>query len=264
MEPAIKVKEEYDKMKCHYCKSRDIVRGYILCSNYPRCRCAFCDDCLRDVFRTDANTLKRTWECMVCKNICNCKKCDEKRLLRTQLNIDERIVIKSSQKRQCKGTKVVKRKNKDIINSDSKEEEEYSTKNTRKKKVKRKHTIRKPPKLLLDNTSKEVKLGKNIEEEKSNRRPEEYTPAISPSICALYGTLPIDPPQHISYPVQVQYLPCSLIIQEIYPQPMCIINQTNQNSAMAPLLYTFPISNIKEECKPAEDEDNDKGNLEFQ
>lgn len=53
-------------------------KEYIVCSNYPKCLCGFCYDCLRDKFGQQIDKPPKKWICLVCQRICRCERCIEK------------------------------------------------------------------------------------------------------------------------------------------------------------------------------------------
>jgi len=74
--------------------------SYLLCANYPKCRCAFCFTCLATYFPDDVDSNPRKmksqkWECVVCKKICDCQRCldrqpkDSKKIIEEEPQIDE-------------------------------------------------------------------------------------------------------------------------------------------------------------------------------
>jgi len=241
MKPKGEMKKKNNKVKCHYCGSRDTHRRYIPCSTSSECPYKFCDNCLRSFFGTDPNALKRKWECMACQNKCNCKKCDKKRSYIIQLNEDPRIMSKSYLEKQRKKTKMAKKKNEGIINLDGKDEKD-SVKNKRKKKVKRKHTMRKPPNPI---SKEEAELGKGNEEEKSNKRVKEHAHEISHASSRLYTNFPVNEFYYLNRFGQVQHP-----IQRSYLQPAYLTNQYNRESDIIPRYYLFPTPNIKEGRSP--------------
>ena len=72
---SITITPKHKKLRCHYCRSQDMDKDYIICSNYPKCLCGFCHDCLIKVFNFDPNELSCDWNCVVCQRICSCKRC---------------------------------------------------------------------------------------------------------------------------------------------------------------------------------------------
>lgn len=71
-------KAQHSKLRCHFCRSKDVDKTYIICCNYPKCLCGFCHDCLRDHFGINPKRLSTEWHCMVCKGLCKCPRCEEK------------------------------------------------------------------------------------------------------------------------------------------------------------------------------------------
>ncbi len=70
---------EYSKLRCHYCRSRSTSFSYLICANYPRCKCGFCYPCLRNQFGLSPNKLRlKDWTCVVCQGLCNCVRCQER------------------------------------------------------------------------------------------------------------------------------------------------------------------------------------------
>ena len=69
---------QYKKLRCHYCRSQDIDKEYKICTNYPECRCGFCDVCLKNVFNIELAVLPTSWICLVCSKLCKCQRCFEK------------------------------------------------------------------------------------------------------------------------------------------------------------------------------------------
>eukprot|EP00826_Nyctotherus_ovalis_P029993 TRINITY_DN2379_c0_g2_i7.p1 TRINITY_DN2379_c0_g2~~TRINITY_DN2379_c0_g2_i7.p1 ORF type:complete len:319 (+),score=26.84 TRINITY_DN2379_c0_g2_i7:805-1761(+) len=68
-------KPQYKKLRCHFCRSQDADKDYVVCGNYPDCRCGFCHDCLRDVFSYDTDQIEKGWTCPVCHSECDCTRC---------------------------------------------------------------------------------------------------------------------------------------------------------------------------------------------
>lgn len=53
--------------------------SYIICANYPKCRCGFCYPCLRNSFGLVPGKLAaENWVCVVCKGVCNCQRCKDR------------------------------------------------------------------------------------------------------------------------------------------------------------------------------------------
>lgn len=75
-------KPQHKKLRCHYCRTRDIGKKYTVCGNYPNCRCGFCSDCLKNVFGLNAELLTKGWVCIVCHGSCNCQRCKGKFLVK--------------------------------------------------------------------------------------------------------------------------------------------------------------------------------------
>jgi len=75
-------KLQHKKLRCHYCRTRDIGKKYTICGSYPNCRCGFCSDCLKNVFELNAELLTKGWVCVVCHGFCNCQRCKTKFLVK--------------------------------------------------------------------------------------------------------------------------------------------------------------------------------------
>jgi len=71
-------KAQHKHIRCHYCRSMDKDKSYIICTNYPDCLCGFCYDCLRETFGIQFKRIKKNWVCLVCHKKCNCRRCQEK------------------------------------------------------------------------------------------------------------------------------------------------------------------------------------------
>lgn len=87
-------KPQHKNLRCHYCRSQDKTKSYIVCSNYPECRCGFCYECLRDFFETSRSSLSKKWVCPVCCRSCQCQRC--KRGLITSLKPTSHASAKSN------------------------------------------------------------------------------------------------------------------------------------------------------------------------
>jgi hypothetical protein len=79
-QPPCTTKTEYKKMRCHFCRSKDTNRSYIVCRNYPQCRCGFCLLCLETHFPASIHELVsegnlKAWACVVCQGLCHCTRC---------------------------------------------------------------------------------------------------------------------------------------------------------------------------------------------
>lgn len=86
-------KPQYKKLRCHFCRSQDIDKDYVVCGNYPDCRCGFCHDCLRDVFSHDAGEIGKGWTCPVCRSECDCARC--KNRFRVVIPANPKMLIRS-------------------------------------------------------------------------------------------------------------------------------------------------------------------------
>lgn len=71
--------QQYARMRCHYCRTMTKDRTYIVCSRYPTCRCGFCLNCLKEIFKIELSSLIGDWICLVCHEICNCNRCLDRR-----------------------------------------------------------------------------------------------------------------------------------------------------------------------------------------
>lgn len=70
---------QYARIRCHYCRTMNKDRAYIVCSRYPTCRCGFCFNCLKEIFKIELNSLTEDWICLTCREICNCNRCLKRR-----------------------------------------------------------------------------------------------------------------------------------------------------------------------------------------
>ncbi len=53
--------------------------SYVICANYPRCRCGFCYRCLKSHFGLVPGKLAgENWVCAVCKGVCDCLRCKDR------------------------------------------------------------------------------------------------------------------------------------------------------------------------------------------
>ena len=91
-QPEAKPRPSHKKMICHYCLTKDTSVSYLLCANYPNCRCGFCFSCLMSYFPSsvDSNPGKfrsEKWECIVCQSLCDCQRCIDR-----QRNNEEKLV----------------------------------------------------------------------------------------------------------------------------------------------------------------------------
>eukprot|EP00826_Nyctotherus_ovalis_P035411 TRINITY_DN3040_c0_g3_i1.p1 TRINITY_DN3040_c0_g3~~TRINITY_DN3040_c0_g3_i1.p1 ORF type:complete len:372 (-),score=32.15 TRINITY_DN3040_c0_g3_i1:10-1125(-) len=250
-QPKEEVKTHYDKIKCHYCRNNDTSRGYTVCSNYPNCRRAFCDDCLRSYFKQDARFLNLNWECVACEDICNCCKCEERRHLRLQLNDDERITYKTRFKRQYNGVRRPKKKSKGVSGVDSEENRQHPALRKKRKKTKQKSIIRKWPKVNLSEVPKEESDPQNNQRGNPDSEAQGLTPSIAPAICAPYGSLPVGGLPYQGYPMPAQNIPYQLVFPGIYqPRPLLFVNAAKPSPSPSPLSSSLP--NIKEEGEEEE------------
>lgn len=78
-----KLKPTHKKMKCHYCQTKDTSVSYLLCANYPNCRCGFCFSCLMTYFPSSVESnpgkfRSGKWVCIVCQGLCDCQRCSDR------------------------------------------------------------------------------------------------------------------------------------------------------------------------------------------
>ncbi len=84
--PLSAIRAQQLDLLCHCCHVQSPSKAnYLLCANYPECKCAFCFSCLKSLFAI-VPTKPRfdSWVCLVCRGLCNCRPCREK--LRQDLN----------------------------------------------------------------------------------------------------------------------------------------------------------------------------------
>ena len=115
MKSPVNDKRQYKKVRCHYCTSNYKDRAYVICSSYPVCLCGFCLNCLKEVFKIDVKDISNDWICFVCKGICQCKRCLEKRtnrLLSESREIGSGIVFKDAHNHSVSDSNFQKRKRK--------------------------------------------------------------------------------------------------------------------------------------------------------
>jgi hypothetical protein len=75
-----KPEPKHHKLICHICRTEDTSLSYLICSNYPECRCGFCFPCLQTHFNfAPTNDLGKfgahPWVCFVCQGRCCCARC---------------------------------------------------------------------------------------------------------------------------------------------------------------------------------------------
>lgn len=250
---------EYKKIICHYCRTKDIQKGYTICSNYPECRCGFCDDCLKYVFGIDSSALTRSWICGSCLGVCPCPKCTEKQIIRAELEHDmsfENEPDQSNQKDLDLNENIQKRKSKSRYKKNS---GHFRVCDKKSMKSKHRNVIRKYPKRDLPETPNE--------DSKSNKNNPGTIP-MNPSVlfCSKipiytytpYQT-PIFPnPQNLGYSSQVIFKPYPLSSQELNSQPYMNPTYITQNQIICPTndLY-FPFncqSHMNPDHKPHENQ----------
>jgi len=108
-------KKQYKKVRCHYCRSNYKDRAYIICSCYPVCLCGFCFNCLKEVFKIDVKDISKDWICFVCKGVCKCNRCLERRgnrLLSESREIESTILFKDPHNHSVSGSNFQKQKRK--------------------------------------------------------------------------------------------------------------------------------------------------------
>lgn len=128
-------KAQHKRTRCHYCRSMDKAKSYIICANYPDCLCGFCYDCLRDYFGIQSKRLKRSWVCVVCHKKCNCARCQQKlvgQMLTPKINLTaEPMNVPESKGEEVKASKKVTKEAKRNyvgIEKDNKEKKEEGVK----------------------------------------------------------------------------------------------------------------------------------------
>ena len=84
-------KPQHKKLRCHYCRTMDMDKTYVICSNYPKCRCGFCFDCLRDHFKLNPKKILQNWICVVCHGACRCERCVERAKVAPERKAPEKV-----------------------------------------------------------------------------------------------------------------------------------------------------------------------------